>query len=129
MLTRTIKVALSVGELVDKLTILRIKEQRIADPRKLENIQHEHGLLRAHFDAEIDHTPELEYLAARLMETNETLWDLEEAIRDKECKGTFDEEFIQIARGVYMQNDLRAELKRQINALTGSSIVEEKSFE
>ena len=128
MSPKPLEVEMSIGEFVDKLTILKIKTERISDPRKLENIRHEHGLLQAQFEEAIERSPEIDALVSQLEEVNKALWDIEDAIREKERRQTFDEEFIQIARSVYFENDRRADIKRQINSLTGSVIVEEKSY-
>ena len=121
-------VPISFGELIDKITILKIKAKRIHDPAKASNICNELQLLteaRAHFStggAEIDQ------LEAKLERTNEELWDIEDHIRDCERQKDFGPRFVELARSVYRTNDRRAELKRQINEIAGSSIVEEKSY-
>lgn len=115
------------GELFDKITILRIKEARIDDESKLRNVRRE---LRALEDvaAKVDPPPP-EQLVRQLQEVNERLWEIEDDIRDKERLQAFDEEFIRLARSVYLTNDRRAELKRDVNRVTGSALVEEKSYQ
>jgi hypothetical protein len=123
-----INVPISPGELLDKITILRIKARRISDPAKLDNVRRELEELqdtwsRSAFDgagigAEIE----------ALMVVNERLWVIEDEIRDKERAGAFDAEFIRLARAVYHENDARAAIKRRINLQLGSSIIEEKSY-
>ena len=123
------QVPISVGELIDKLTILEIKAARINDPLKLENISHELVLL----EAVVGRTGLLENHALRLLKAelalvNEKLWDIEDQIRELERRQDFGTEFVQLARSVYRTNDSRAELKRQINRTMGSTLVEEKSY-
>jgi hypothetical protein len=118
-----ITVPVSVGEVLDKISILEIKSERIGDPVKVANVRRElEGLVQA---AKGFRVPELE---ARLKEVNGELWDVEDALRQAEDEQDFGEEFISLARSVYRLNDFRAELKRQINAATGSILVEEKSY-
>jgi hypothetical protein len=128
MPAKGIEVEVSAGEFIDKLTILKLKQERISDPRQAANIRREHDLLQDRFDQVMERTPALDALVLRLEEVNRALWDIEDAIREKERVKTFDEEFIGIARSVYIQNDRRAAIKREINALLGSSLVEEKSY-
>ena len=119
---------ISFGELIDKITILKIKAQRIHDPAKASNIRSELQLLteaRAHFSTG---GTEIDQLEAKLERTNEELWDIENHIRDCERQRDFGPRFVELARSVYRTNDRRAELKRQINEIAGSSIVEEKSY-
>lgn len=114
------------GELVDKATILHIKSERIKEPEKLKNINKEFGLLSdAMASAGIEQKSQ-EY--QRLYEINNRLWDIEDAIRQKEADKSFDRQFIEIARSVYFNNDKRAEVKREINLKYGSELVEEKSY-
>jgi hypothetical protein len=123
-----ILINVSPGELVDKLTILEIKLENIADPSKLSNVRREHDLLRTAFLANIAETTELAELTAKLKGTNEQLWKLEDDIRDHERAGDFGDSFVALARSVYRTNDKRAALKRRISDLLGSAIVEEKSY-
>lgn len=122
-----VMIPVSVGELFDKITILEIKVERITAEHKLANIRRELALLQ-HIASDIDHTSIL-HLVSQLKHTNLVLWDIEEQKRMKEKSQCFDQEFIELARAVYTNNDLRATIKREINAITGSSIVEEKSYE
>ena len=125
---KDILVPISPGELLDKITILRIKVARIVDAAKVANVRLELELLEktwkdsgcAGFDVGRDERA--------LQEVNERLWDVEDLIRDKEAKQTFDREFIELARAVYVTNDRRADIKRHINTLLDSDLVEEKSY-
>ena len=118
----------SIGELFDKITILEIKAYRVHDAEKLKNIRHELDLLRV---LEAQHHPSdtsVTGLVAELKHINETLWDIEDAIRGCERRQEFGAEFVSLARSVYKTNDRRAAIKKQINMLYGSEIVEEKSY-
>ena len=118
---------ISVGELVDKITILLIKQERIHDPDKLININSELEQLTAILDTLTnDHFDSIATLFIQLKEVNNELWDIENYKRACESTGNFDLIFIDAARNVYLKNDQRAKIKREINILTGSSIVEEK---
>jgi len=123
-----ILIPVSPGELLDKITILRIKAARITDPIKLGNVRTELALLEAAWrDAvPVSQTDATDALALRRV--NERLWDIEDLLRDKESAGSFDGEFIKLAREVYLCNDERAAIKRRINLRLGSRIVEEKSY-
>jgi len=118
----------SPGELLDKITILRIKGERMQDAARLANVRLELGLLeRVWKDSGCaGHDVALEERA--LQNVNERLWDIEDRIRDKEAKQIFDREFIELARAVYVSNDERAAIKKRINTQLGSRIVEEKSY-
>jgi hypothetical protein len=118
----------SVGELIDKLTILEIKLAEIADRAKLENVRREYDTLIAATPAALLASAELTDLRARLKDVNAELWRIEDEIRGKERARAFDAEFIALARAVYVTNDRRAALKREINRLTDSALVEEKSY-
>ena len=118
----------SAGELIDKITILRVKAQRIDDPAKEANVQAELALLEATATRELRTSPELERLTGELTEINAALWDIEDGKRDCERRQDFGPDFIALARRVYMDNDRRAAVKRSINMLVGSEIVEEKSY-
>ena len=118
-------VQVSVGEAIDKITILEIKAERITDPAKLQNVKTELNALRP-IEAEYS---EVAFYKKRLKAINESLWDIEDAIRVRERDQSFGEEFIDLARSVYFTNDKRAEIKKQINTVVGSEIVEEKSYE
>ena len=123
-----IRVEISVGELIDKITILEIKSQRIDDSNRRASITRELELLRHVRDDQIPGSPELEALAQELKATNEMMWDIEDHVRAHERSGDFGDEFVELARSVYYTNDRRAALKRSINELTGSKLVEEKSY-
>ena len=118
---------ISIGELIDKITILDIKMARIDDPALLTNIRTELQALLRTRDAHVAHSPEFEYMTAALKAVNEVIWDIENGVRDHERRKVFDDRFIEQARSVYRENDKRSALKRRINKLTGSRIVEEKS--
>lgn len=124
---RVILAPVSVGELIDKITILEIKNERICDPSARGNVQRELEALRALRDRESLPAVALEITDA-LSEANRQLWDIEDALRRLEREGRFDAEFIALARQVYAVNDRRAALKRQVNALSNSAIVEEKLY-
>lgn len=118
----------AIGELVDKITILEIKAARITDPEKLSNIHRELESLQQTYYATATQSKQLDKLAAELKATNEALWDIEDAIRDKEMRKEFDSEFIALARNIYYTNDKRFQVKRAINELLGSRLTEEKSY-
>ena len=121
------QVDVSAGELLDKLSILRIKAQRIADANKLRNVQAELTTLQAVRDT-VTGSAELQEWEKQLTRVNEQLWDIEEAIRNCEREKDFGPRFIELARSVYRINDRRASLKRTINALLDSALAEEKSY-
>jgi len=125
---KDILVPISPGELLDKITILRIKVARIVDAAKVANVRLELELLEKTWQdsgcAEVDVEPD----ERALQDVNERLWDVEDLIRDKEAKQTFDREFIELARAVYIANDERAAIKKRINVQLGSRLVEEKSY-
>ncbi|HEU0221325.1 MAG TPA: DUF6165 family protein [Paracoccaceae bacterium] len=123
-----ILVPVAPGELLDKITILRIKLKHIADPAKLANVRTELALLEEVCARALPALPELDRLTEALQAVNAALWDIEDAIRDRERAGDFGPRFVELARSVYRTNDRRAELKREINTLLGSRIVEEKSY-
>lgn len=123
-----ILVPVSVGELFDKISILELKEAAISDPDKRANVRRELAALDAVRLGEVAPSAELAALYGELCAVNQRLWDIEDAVRSHEREGNFDARFIELARGVYRENDRRAALKRQINELTGSEIVEEKSY-
>ena len=128
-MTNTVTIEVAPGELIDKITILEIKAERIADPAKLANVAIELSVLRqAHTDA-LSGSPELEELTRALRQVNETLWMIEDDIRDCDRGGDFGPRFVDLARSVYRTNDQRAALKKEINILLGSHLVEEKSYQ
>ena len=116
------------GELIDKITILVIKSERMSDEAKLKNVRHELDVLSAARKAHIPDSAELTRLEADLKAVNEALWVIEDDIRQCEADKDFGQTFIDLARSVYKQNDKRAALKKEINLLTGSTIIEEKSY-
>ena len=118
----------SAGELIDKITILEIKLQNIHDPSKRANIAREHELLTATLRQEIPQSTALTTLTTALKSVNTELWQIEDAIREQERAQSFGAEFVALARSVYRTNDRRAALKREINGLLQSDIVEEKSY-
>jgi hypothetical protein len=119
---------ISAGELVDKITILRVKAERIGDAAKEANVRKELALLEGIAANALTPSAELDALTVELTAINAALWDIEDGKRACERSQTFGPEFVELARRVYMDNDKRAAVKRQINALTGSDIVEEKSY-
>ncbi|HMM45095.1 MAG TPA: DUF6165 family protein [Candidatus Macondimonas sp.] len=125
-----IQIPVSYGELIDKITILEIKQARITDPGKRRNVSHELTLLQAAWEASAaaQGVVAIDDLRVALKAVNEALWDIEDDIRDKERAQAFDAGFIKLARAVYHQNDRRAALKREINLRLGSALVEEKSY-
>ena len=123
-----IRVPVSVGELVDKLVILEIKAERIVDHAKRANVVHERDLLRDTVANEVPGSVRLNELTASLKQVNEQLWVIEDDIRDCERNRDFGPRFVELARAVYVTNDRRAALKKDINLLVGSDIVEEKSY-
>ena len=124
----SVSIEVAPGELIDKITILEIKLERIKDGDKLANVRLEWETLVKARDAVIEATPELDLLSAELKAANEALWDIEDDIRDCERQKDFGDAFVQLARSVYISNDKRAALKREINELLGSSLIEEKSY-
>ena len=123
-----IPVDIAPGELIDKLTILEIKLEKIKDERKLANIRSEYADLMRVFRSSIVETSRLTTLTAELKRINAALWEIEDDIRDQERAGTFGQAFVDLARSVYRTNDLRAATKREINELLNSAIIEEKSY-
>ena len=123
-----IKVEIAPGELIDKLTILEIKLERIADMEKLKNIRLEYeSLMRACQEA-VPRSEPIAQLTARLKEINGRLWSIEDDIRDMERTGEFGPAFVALARSVYRTNDERAAVKRRLNEHLNSAILEEKSY-
>ena len=126
------KIEVSNGEIIDKYTILEIKLQEIKDADKLDNVQTEYDSLKPVVDQIYNDTHAQEVLAELkldLLNINKTLWNIEDIIRNHEREERFDSDFIELARSVYYTNDERAEVKMQINQLTGSTLVEEKSYQ
>lgn len=130
MLTTEIKVEISCGELIDKLTILSIKKEKITDIEKLKNVQHEFQVLSKLSTNLIDINPEqFDLFYSELREINFTLWEIEDNIRKFEKQENFGESFVQLARSVYKTNDKRFEIKNNINSFYSSGIKEEKNYE
>jgi hypothetical protein len=125
---KSLLVDVAPGEMIDKITILAIKSERMEDQAKLQNVRHELDILATTRDKEIPSSPELDALTAQLKSINEALWKIEDDIRDCEAAKDYSQIFIDLARAVYITNDKRANLKREINMLLGSDIVEEKSY-
>ena len=120
------RIEVSHGEIVDKLSILNIKKDNIIDEVKLVNINKEYLYLHEIVFSDLNINHDDDYL--RLLEVNKKLWDIEDKIRDKERNKEFDDEFIELARSVYHTNDIRANIKKKINVKYGSQFVEEKSY-
>ncbi|HOW10913.1 MAG TPA: DUF6165 family protein [Bacteroidales bacterium] len=120
------KIEVSNGEIIDKLTIIQIKLERITDDAKLANLRREFDILK---EAAASIISQDDPLYKALYEVNCTLWDIEDRIRDLERKKDFGHEFVSTAREVYFNNDKRSEIKREINLKTSSGLIEEKSYE
>lgn len=125
---REIRVPISPGELLDKLTILRIKAERLADAEKLANVRRELALLEASWRLEAGAELDLSDEERALTRVNGALWEIEDALREHEAAQRFDAEFIALARSVYQRNDERAAIKRRVNLKLGSALIEEKSY-
>lgn len=126
-----VEAPISLGELIDKITILEIKQKNIRDADKLRNVDHELTILDAKVAQLLDEseTERLQPLKASLKSINEKLWDIEDRIRDCERESDFGPTFIELARSVYFTNDQRAQVKKDINVAFGSELVEEKSYQ
>ena len=122
------QVPISWGELFDKITILQIKLENLTSKNALENVEQELKKLQSILTQNGPKTTETIQLEGELRRTNQQLWGIEDKIRDKERTNSFDDEFIQLARSVYITNDERSRIKRKINELLGSELVEEKSY-
>ena len=123
-----IKVPISPGELLDKITILRIKSRRMTDPKKLTNVRLELQALEEVWENSSQAGIDVQSDVQALLAVNERLWMIEDDIRDKERAQAFDADFIRLARAVYIENDERAAVKRRLNIKLGSDLVEEKSY-
>lgn len=123
-----INVPTSPGELLDKITILEIKMEQVSDEIKLKNIEYELTQLTQIWNEHFSDNEDLYLLKKELRETNTNMWNIEDNIRIKESKKEFDDDFIELARSVYYQNDKRADTKKKINELLGSLLMEEKSY-
>jgi hypothetical protein len=124
----SVKVEVGVGELLDKITILEIKLARISDPAKLANVRVELEALSSEAERVVGRRPPLETLKEELKRVNQTLWHVEDEIRQCEQRKEFGARFVELARTVYIENDRRAAIKRRINEASGSRIVEEKAY-
>ena len=124
-----IKVVLSVGELIDKITILQLKMKFIKNKKQLNNVSNELETLKPLLKENNLETPKINGLFAELYEINLKLWKIEDKIREKERQSDFKDEFISLAISVYFTNDKRAEIKKKINLISGSKLIEEKSYE
>lgn len=125
---KPILVPVSVGELIDKITILEIKSQRIDDPSKLVNVQKELDLLNKTWAENRPVAPDIETQKGILKEINERLWEIEDEIRMLEAENDFGDRFVELARAVYVTNDRRAGIKKTIDEALGSELTEEKSY-
>jgi hypothetical protein len=123
-----IHVPVSPGEVLDKITILRIKAARITEPAKLANVRRELEMLERTWGESTYGRHDVAHEETALQAVNERLWDIEDRIRDKERQQAFDAEFVALARSVYIENDTRAAIKKRVNVALGSAIVEEKSY-
>ena len=124
-----ISVPIAYGELIDKITILEIKSERIRDAAKLANVRVELDLLNDTWGTNPASSTDIAAERTDLRRVNEALWDIEDRIRLKEKAKAFDTEFVELARSVYIRNDERAAIKRAINTKLGSTLVEEKSYQ
>jgi hypothetical protein len=127
-MTAPVLIVVPPGELIDKITILRIKAERIADPAKRVNVEEELKTLTSARARFLPEDPEIARLEASLAGVNQVLWQIEDDIRNCERAGDFGPRFIELARAVYKTNDRRAALKREINLHLGARLIEEKSY-
>jgi hypothetical protein len=125
----TLMVPVSPGELLDKITILRIKSARLSDQAKLVNVRYELTLLEQTWRRSLPNDPAIAADEAELQQVNAQLWDIEDQIREHEAQQRFDGAFVELARSVYIRNDERAAIKQRINRKLNSVIVEEKSYQ
>ena len=126
---KNIHVPVSPGEVLDKITILEIKSERMSDPEKVANVRVELAVLQETWSGAVSGDDVIRDLHAQLKEINEALWEIEDDIRDKERVKEFDDRFIELARSVYFTNDRRSTVKKELNLHLGSEIVEEKSYQ
>jgi len=124
-----ILIPISPGELLDKITILQIKAERITDPVKAANVKTELDMLSKVWDESVESDDVMTTLSAELRSINERLWEIEDDIRDEERNRRFGERFVELARAVYVTNDERADAKKKVNLHLNSTIVEEKSYQ
>jgi len=122
-----LKIEIAPGELIDKITILEIKLARLSDKEKISNVQREYALLMRVADV-VSTNPEITMLRSELKSINEMLWQIEDDIRERDRRQDFGPDFIRLARAVYRTNDERARVKRVINRLLNSTLVEEKAY-
>jgi hypothetical protein len=125
---RAVQIPVSFGEAADRITILTIKNERMSDAAKLDNVRKELALISDAFFANVALAPGFDALFAELKSVNAALWRIEDDIRDCESRGDFGPDFVALARAVYQTNDRRAEIKRAIDELLGSELREEKSY-
>jgi|TARA_Y100001001_G_C7734669_1_gene212042 hypothetical protein len=123
-----ITIPVSSGELIDKISILKIKRKKILNKSKLQNINHELSLLNKIYKNNFKKNKKILLYEKKLIKINKKLWDVEDNIRLLESKKKFNQKFIDLARAVYINNDQRSEIKKKINELTGSYLIEEKSY-
>ena len=128
MIKNEILVPISVGELVDKISILKIKKKKILNKVKQKNIIKELNFLEKIYKSNFKKNKKLKLYEKELIEINKTLWEIEDKIRSCESKNDFNKTFISLARAVYINNDKRSLIKKKINLLTGSNIIEEKFY-
>ena len=121
-------VPVSSGELIDKIAVLKIKKKKIFNKSKLKNINNELSLLNEIYKNNFKNNKKLLLYEKKLIKINKKLWDIEDEIRFLESKKNFNQQFIDLARAVYINNDERSEIKKKINKLTGSRLIEEKSY-
>jgi transcriptional regulator of nitric oxide reductase len=124
-----IHVPVSPGEVLDKITILEIKSERMTEPEKVANVRAELALLKETWSQAVTEDDVIRDLHGQLKQINEALWEIEDDIRDKERVKEFDQRFIDLARSVYFTNDRRSEVKKKLNLHLGSQIIEEKSYQ
>jgi hypothetical protein len=124
----SIKTKISLGEFLDKLSILEIKKRKIKEKNKLQNINKEHALLVEQWQKSKYASEDISIELLSLKQANQALWEIEDKIRDKEAKGVFDKEFIELARSVYLTNDKRSKIKKTLNEKLNSDLIEEKSY-
>ena len=124
-----VSIDISIGEFFDKLTILEIKKERIKNEEKLVNINNELNGLNKLLSEQSFSRADIKNEIAALKEVNEALWVIEDDIREQESQKSFDDRFIELARSVYIENDKRSKIKREINLKLGSDFIEEKSYE
>ena len=126
---KDILVPISPGELLDKITILKIKTERMTDPTKIANVKIELDALSAVWNQSVSEDDTVRQLHDELKSINETLWVIEDDVRDEERAKNFGEKFIELARSVYVTNDQRSVAKKKLNLHLGSTLVEEKSYQ